>query len=269
LIPIKKDSLSRAGHKLITNLFGPNVSKFIDQYVNIKILGEGAFGTVFLGTYSNGKKEVIKIQDVDRTYNFEHEYKMGIKFGRLGISPKMISKHKFSHGKYRFGIYKMGLIDGTLDKLLNRNATKELIDYVFNEIMNLLAYMCEHNLIHGDFHPGNIGYLAREDKSGNVFIKFQVIDHGYACCVKGNYLCEPDLEVSQLIRCINTTDLTYEMRIYFTQKLLDFYMINYNTGNSIPEDFKIKTYKDLVMVISRFTKKYIDLHDIYIKTTYR
>jgi len=263
----KRASLLRQGHNIIVEDFGYNVKEFTDEYVNIKKLGAGEFGSVFLGTKPNGKKEVIKVHEIQNLDDFEHEYKMGKKFGQLEISPKIISKHGFEDEYYgtRYGIIKMGLIDGTLDNLFTRNATKELIDYVFDELMNLLAYMCEHNLIHGDFHPGNIGYLVREDKSGNVFVKFQVIDHGYACCIRDSNLCEPDLEVTQLIRCIKTTDLTTEMKIYLTQKLLDFYMLNYNATEFIPKGFKIKNSKDLNMVISKFSEKYITLHNEYLK----
>ena len=57
----KKDRSSSVKNYLFFE-YGAEITPYIHRYSNMKKIGQGAFGAVYIGIKDNGKKEIVKIQ---------------------------------------------------------------------------------------------------------------------------------------------------------------------------------------------------------------
>lgn len=148
------------------------------NYYVAKLLGTGSYGKVYLLCNRNTDKcdRAIKIgkpRKRNRKKDFEKELTMTKRFHKLGIGPK------FYDGKWlnRENTFYMvtGRIDDTLENYLKTKKTKTELNQVFHSINKLIKKMKRQNLLHGDFHSGNIGLVQEGNK-----IKAVPIDFGFS-----------------------------------------------------------------------------------------
>lgn len=251
-----KAKQSVEGNEKILIKYGKAVLPYINEYKSFTFLGKGVFGEVYKACKHNGQCDAVKFMYI-RTineYKFVKEYNMGLKFASLDIGPKLYSMDLVQIGDYtKVGIIKMELISGVLEDFLKDVTDKNVIDHIIKSLVKLIDKMCQHDLIHGDMHGGNVGYILEEKKENTVPV-FKLIDYGWACCEYSETMCNPKLEYEQLIRCASFPGkkMDTEMYIYYLQSLHNTYIDTFG-GKRV----KLLTRKDA----DKLCKRFDSIHD--------
>jgi len=151
-----------------------------EDYFIAKKLGEGVNGKTYLLCNRNTKKcdRVIKHSKKVTLEDFENEAKMNKYFYKAGIAPRYLGGTYLSREK-EFVII-MGRIDTTLEDYLAQKLTQKEIKKVFTKIEAVLEKMRKNDLLHGDFHLGNIGLVQKKNS-----IEPLLIDFGYSKKIPG------------------------------------------------------------------------------------
>jgi len=217
--------------------YGKGLDNFITPgYHLIKQLGKGSFGEVFLACKEDMETckayKMTKFKHRDDEETLDIEIKMQKKFANVGLAPKIYKSGTFKVGKYTYGIIEMDRVAGTLDDLLKKQVPTSLLDKIIEWLGDIIETMCAHNLVHADFHFGNTAFnlLATEEdaKSNKIAIQLLLIDFGWSCCIDKNIKCIPQLELSQLLRTADMSNMNKHNEKYLKNKLLDLYRENYN-----------------------------------------
>lgn len=202
-----------------------NVEQMIPSgYSFFEKLGSGVYGTTYSIKSRSGQKLALKIQEQHGSKNefetkMKYEVDIQIKFALYGLSPKVYDLSFFTYKNTIYSTILMGQIDGVMEhSILNtpKNVgSKGICENWIIAIENLINGMCRANLIHGDFHIGNIGFvldMSQDDEDDDVewipnefsfidrshYIKAMIIDFGFSKRGK----CNPNLELTQLIRTV-------------------------------------------------------------------
>lgn len=193
----KKDILqiSSKNKKILKNKYDIEVPK--DYYVS-KILGIGAFGSVYIlcKISNNDCSKAIKIQDYNE--NFKKEVKMHQKFEKLGIAPKIYeAKIHYFKNKIKTHIV-LEKFDGTFKDLLNVKQSDIRLNNILDFIKKSTMISKNNKLVHGDMHWDNLAY--RKDDLGNIKY-FYLNDFGWSSKVKN---VTKDLMLLDLIQLYRT-----------------------------------------------------------------
>lgn len=179
--------------KEIIDKFGNNIYKELDKdYKITKIVGSGAFGTVYLECKKRSIQDcdrVVKLEDFKRKKrsSIEKEIEMQRKFSDIGLSPKVF-KSKIVNNT---SMIEMERLECSVEKdFLTKKWPEKIIKDFVKFVESTLNKMCEYNLSHGDLHFGNMGYNMVKGK-----IKLYLLDFGFSMKDK----CIPEIELAKLI----------------------------------------------------------------------
>lgn len=195
--------------KELEDSFGKDVLNMVPAgYKIVSKIGSGIAGHVYLASDENFNQVVLKIVKTERNTvagthkGIEHEFKMQQKFASVGLAPAPLSLH-FYHPRAdrndEIAVMIMERIYGTVGYLIDSCILdSSMIDQIVSQIETIIKKMCKEGLIHGDFHPWNMGYNLSADGS----IKITLIDMAYSCCAASNGSCDPRHELSKLIQVL-------------------------------------------------------------------
>jgi calcium-dependent protein kinase len=155
-----------------------------DTYDNIKVLGEGTFGTVYLGKHKiSGVERAIKDINKDRANLSEEEEKTLIK--EINIlktldHPNIMKVYEYFNNINCFSIVSELCTGGELFKKLEDNHLSENVaKYVMKQLLSAVAFCHKNGIIHRDLKPENI-LLEEEEDTQREYFTIKVIDFG-AC----------------------------------------------------------------------------------------
>lgn len=229
----------------IKKLFNIDIGKYLDGFkIADKIKVGNAFGTLFYvyppSDFKSSSKRrfdrryILKVQSDPYSEGrsaLEYEAHMQKLFYKAGIAPKIYKEHHFND-KRKTGMLIMEKLDtNTLPTLLNsQELSKQELDQVFKWFLDIFKVMCDNNLVHGDFHTGNIGVVFDpSEKHKPLYSRPVLIDFGWS----SRGLCDIRIEILQLLRSIQI-DLE-EKQIkpgnakYLENKLLELYKSKYTS----------------------------------------
>lgn len=190
--------------KLKTIQIGENELNCLKEPLKVKkVLGKGAFGTVF----KVDNKTAVKITNLNMYQQFgldvdksiESEYKICRLAGELGIGPHVYDTYNCC-GAFGncYSIMYMEMIHGkTLASWLDDNHSTVEIKRVFDHLETAINTLHKNGIVHNDLHPGNI-YVKQENKK---VIGVYLIDFGLSSDLKNatNMLYSSDKEVLNYI----------------------------------------------------------------------
>jgi len=205
------------------------------NYVVSKILGKGSYGKVYLLCNQTTLKcdRAIKIgipRKRNRREDFEEELQMTRRFHKLGIGPKLYDG-KWIKKENTFYMV-TGRIDDTLENYLKKKRTRAEINEVFYSIHKLLKKMRKEQVLHGDFHSGNIGLIQKGNK-----IEAVPIDFGFSYNKPTKYMVNNgiyNLELVQLYRVEKYIDNKYPNNKYVVkviEKIIEDILGTENASN--------------------------------------
>ncbi len=209
----------------------------------IKLLGVGKYGTVFTICNPDISSDlfVVKYEFVERQVDeplFQTEFTMQQKFFEADIAPEP----KFLHLKPNLIV--MAKIDGTVEELLIKPCSREILNAILESIMDIIFKMCSHNLRHRDLHWENFGYIYHFDEmdfdqhvSNHPLQRkmvFLLIDFGFA----RDDTCDPEAELTQLIRTSFSSQFNVDNMMYLREHLIEVYKKSYEYDPSQIENFE-------------------------------
>lgn len=187
----------------------------------MKLLGKGANGQVFMVYLGERQKYCIvkfqKYHGPSSWRNIRYEYAMQELFHDKKVgAPTPIFFDRYNNNGSNIAIIAMKLDPfavqfGLFHTLLKTPLDKTILDYMLDSIEEIITKMCASQLIHGDFHWGNIGFQDMNSQSvtvlrnypvnfnnRNYYVAPLVIDFGWA--TEGE--CMQEVEIVQLIRTL-------------------------------------------------------------------
>ena len=170
---------------------------------------------------TNGKEnriaKVYPIQDIG------NEIELMDRLCKYDICPNVTKNDIFSKEGIDYVYIEMEMLSGTIEDILKYKLSVNDLDILLVLIIRLLKKLCELNISHGDFHWKNIGFKFDENKNG---IHLRLIDFEF-----GEFVCNPRLDVLQLIRSIDSKyapNVNKDNREYLRNKLADIYKNKFN-----------------------------------------
>lgn len=150
-----------------------------ERYRLIRKIGQGAFGTIFLGSdITNGEEVAIKVESVNARSQLPYEHKVYRRIllpsnRFLGI-PRVhcFTEHRGKH------VLVMDLLGSSLEELFNLCScrfTMKTVLMLVNQMLRRIEHLHESHYIHNDIKPGN--FLMGIGKQSN---KLFMIDFGLA-----------------------------------------------------------------------------------------
>jgi len=185
-------------------IYGSSLLSKLDGYVPINIIGSGMFGTVFLickGRYNCRACKIVEIKTTKNAFNYQKEVIMQKKFMAIGMAPKIYDTFSFTIGTKTYAGIIMEKIDGTIEDLLKNPLPVEFLDRLIVWIGDIIETLCANDIIHGDMHPGNLGFKLLPNASDGISVQILFIDFGWSCCEK-SVACYPEFELLQFIRVL-------------------------------------------------------------------
>lgn len=176
---------------------GKQSNSIEDHYKILKLIGKGAFGSVFKVEHKlSGKIRAMKMIDRDNIYNQDDEQKFLKEIEILTLVEHMniIKIYEYFEDSKRFFLIMEYIYGQELyDYLCEREHLEENhVKIIFKQVMSAVTYLHNNNIIHRDMKPENIlvehldlreikdKYNGYYDKKNNedVDINIKVIDFG-------------------------------------------------------------------------------------------
>lgn len=268
----------------------------LSNYKIIKELGHGMFGTVYLILFSKAntkKKYALKIEHVLNSdikknlkstvwreiefcnnfaskypeqfiqlieYDFidkcEHIQTYTFDFDRF---PKQMQTKFNKLASSKYCIRKIfSLIDGTLDKIIDKLNVKQMYSMIiqYTYIIHLLH---SNNYIHGDLHPGNIGYIQTNQQIKIKILNYNVPTFGYMykAIDFGMVMNKNNISNKNDLIKYNDLNLMKNELSYFKSNFVDKKLRNIIFSSGIKTDFNSDYKKFKIMpeykIILKFT----------------
>ena len=151
-------------------------------YDNVKTLGEGAFGLVYLGKHKiSGVERAIKNINKDQANLTKEEEKTLIK--EINIlktldHPNIMKVYEYFNTPECFSIVSELCTGGELfKKIENNNLSENVARYVMKQLLSAVAFIHKNGIIHRDLKPENI-LLEEEEEARKEYFTIKVIDFG-------------------------------------------------------------------------------------------
>lgn len=125
-------------------------------------LGEGSYGTVFLGRSTNEKKVAIKVFEKDKIELLEHLMFVDTEIGILqkhGHHPNIIGFEAKLHAKKNIYLVMEKATMSLADLMYDTNVfqvQEDALQQVVRGILQGLQYLHEHGIVHRDIKPENV-----------------------------------------------------------------------------------------------------------------
>lgn len=177
---------------------------------------------------TNGREN--RIAKVYPVQDITNEIELMDRLCKYDICPMIIKNDIFSIKEKDYAYIEMEMLSGTMEDILEHRLSKDELDILLSLIFRLLKKLCELNISHGDFHWKNIGFKFDEK---NKAIHIKLIDFEF-----GEFLCNPRLDVLQLIRSIDgkyAPNVNKDNREYIRSKLVDIYKTKLNKNFKIDQ----------------------------------
>ena len=147
-------------------------SVFFSKYKTVKKLGEGSFGSVYKAVY-DGEYYALKMEDISQDYDLLENEATIVNYLQGPNIPQFKSYAKDKG----YNILIMELLDTSLDNLLMKYRkfsvkTTAMLGY---QIIKILKYINDKNIIHRDIKPDNFA-MGRNEANGTLYL----IDFGLA-----------------------------------------------------------------------------------------
>jgi len=210
------------------------VKKYLDdtEYEIYDFINRGKFGSVFLicNKHTGGNCKALKVSlfKKDDKIKFEKEVEMQKEFHKYGLSLDVIHSDMIRlDKKYMIGIIIMDLIEGTIYDFLKKKRNTFVLNRIIEWLQIILKKMCKYNLIHGDLHLDNIGYIITDEGK----MRPVILDFGWAAPGK----CKPMLEILQFIRLLDSYEIDVYNRYYLFEVLMKLVQIKYKYVRSMQD----------------------------------
>jgi len=221
-------------------------------------IGEGTYGVVFKVTY-NGKPAVLKV--FKQTYGTVREDELREVYNSLYLSGKKYFPKVYkifytndNNDETQFFMLSEYIEGNPLSKVIHKiTDTNKILD-IRNQVIKILDWFCDNNVIHADFHPGNILITKNE--------QLKVIDFGFAYT---HNKCDRHMELVNLIAHMHH----YKTDKKFMDSFIEYYRDNYYKNdicfttnlNSFYYWLKKHNIKDLKNAAKdgKFSLKYFEL----------
>ena len=144
-----------------------------DNYDNIKTLGEGAFGLVYLGKHKiSGVERAIKNINKDKAkLSTEEEETLIREINILKTldHPNIMKVYEYFNNANCFSIVSELCTGGELFKKIEDNHLSENVGkYVMKQLLSAVAFCHKNGIIHRDLKPENILLEEEEEAKKNI-----------------------------------------------------------------------------------------------------
>lgn len=247
-------------NKDFLNFIASNIRGYKIKYE----VGRGDYGIVYLIQKDNSTQQrILKISyldDATKIENFKKEVIMQRKLATLNLAPTIYNPDTFlySMGYNGVGIIVMEKINNTLAEVLSNKLSFVDLETIYDGIAYLISELCLYGIVHGDFHPGNLGidfvYDSSDPRSNyeGFYASIKMIDFGTSCCEVDKYQCIPKLELMKLIRGLMINLFPNRNKEYLLPRLIHLY--NNDTHpplmHPINFDISIKSIESLIDTLS-------------------
>ena len=159
-----------------------------DIYDNIKTLGEGAFGLVYLGKHKiSGVERAIKNINKDKAnLSAEEEQTLIREINILKTldHPNIMKVYEYFNNPNCFSIVSELCTGGELFKKIEDSHLSENVGkYVMKQLLSAVAFCHKNGIIHRDLKPENI-LLEEEEEATKEYFTIKVIDFGTSGKIK-------------------------------------------------------------------------------------
>lgn len=228
-----KNTINKTEIAKLTKKYGKDLFDFINPYRIEKRIGSGRFGEVFLLYNPKLKRslDVIKIQKVDSSVEFNNEIIIQNKLAEQGFAPNILNHTLYYHKRTRYGIIHMTKIDMSLKTLLKEPLTSENFTMIKQIIRSLIDFLCKESIVHGDLHYDNITFYWDVSNLKPV-LKPMFIDFGWSSY---DLKCNPKLEILQLLRSNEIDRINKNNKKEMEKILLSLY--SQYTGEKIKKSY--------------------------------
>ena len=159
-----------------------------DIYDNIKTLGEGSFGLVYLGKHKiSGVERAIKNINKDKAnLSAEEEQTLIREINILKTldHPNIMKVYEYFNNPNCFSIVSELCTGGELFKKIEDSHLSENVGkYVMKQLLSAVAFCHKNGIIHRDLKPENI-LLEEEEEATKEYFTIKVIDFGTSGKIK-------------------------------------------------------------------------------------
>ena len=159
-----------------------------ENYKNLKKLGEGSYGTVFLVSHNHsGQQRAMKIiakKNVENSQKIDTEIMNEIEILKKMDHPNIVKIFEFYNSTNNYYLITEFCKEGELfDKIVKEGPFDEdFASYIMYQIFSAVNYCHSMSILHRDLKPENI-LIERKEKNG---LKIKIIDFGTAKIFENN-----------------------------------------------------------------------------------